>query len=185
MTHQTLSSYLDQFDVGLFETMEMVKELDFFKDYPPDMLDQLFITLYGDQWISWKIEDKTLIELSVMLIGQFGDKWNDLYTWFNVEHPFNASSVDNIEETVSINTSGEQTSNSTDYESAYNVDEFAPLNKSDSDVTDLTDSERTRSYKQTRESLQALTIRRSMIEREVLTQGVFKDVKQFICLGIY
>lgn len=185
MKYQTLNSYLSQFDKGLFETMLLVKELDFFKDYPPDMLDKLFITLHGDKWISWNIQDKTLIELSVMLIGQYGNKWNDLYKWFNIEHPFNASSVDNIEETISTNTSGEQSTNLTEYESAYNVDEFAPLNKSDSDITDLTDSERTRSYKQTRESLQALTIRRSIIEREVLTQGVFKDVKQFICLGVY
>ena len=170
---------------GIFSAIHTVKELSFFTEYPPADLDMLLNTLHGQKIVTPSLIDKSALQVAVMLVTQYEKKWNDLYTWFNIEHPFNASSVDNIEETISTISNAGSDSNSINFESAFNDDSYVPSNKNESGVDELTETDRTRTYKQTRESLQAMTIRQSMLERAVFNDYILNDIKHFMCLGVY
>lgn len=170
---------------GLFETMHLMNELPFFNDYPPEQVDLLFQVMFSNKVVSSVFHEKSMIETATILILRFSEKWNGLYTWFNIEHPFNASSVDDFEETINISNTNDRTTTNTEFESAYNSDNFVNVGKNESVGGDLFDGERTRKHKQTRQSLQALTIRRSMLEKEVFIDNVFKDIINMLCLAVY
>lgn len=170
---------------GLFVAMENIKPLPFFADYTPVELDELFHSMYDNRIVSKAFNDKTNIEVVVQLIMRFSSKWDELYTWFNLEHPFNASSVTILEETTTTLNKDNSEGENINMESAYNVDGFTNSDKTMTSNTNLGETDVTKTNKQTRESLQAMTIRRSMLEKEVFIDNVFKDVVTMLCLSIY
>lgn len=171
--------------IGLFETMHSINELPFFNDYPPDKVDLLFQSMFNNKTVSSVFHEKSMIETVTILVLRFGEKWNSLYQWFNINHPLNASSVDDFEETINVINTNDRNTTNTEFESAYNSDNFVNAGKNESVEGDLFNGERIRTHKQTRQSLQALTIRRSMLEKEVFIDNIFKDIVNMLCLAVY
>lgn len=171
--------------IGLFEVMHSINELPFFNDYPPDKVDILFQSMFNNKTLSSVFHEKSMIETVTILVLRFGEKWNGLYQWFNINHPLNASSIDDFEETINVLNTNDRNTTNTEFESAYNSDNFVNAGKNESVEGDQFTGERTRTHKQTRQSLQALTIRRSMLEKEVFIDNVFKDIVNMLCLAVY
>lgn len=170
---------------GLFVTMEHIMSIPFFSDYTALELDELFHSMYDDRYVSKAFKDKTTIEVATQLILRFSSKWNELYTWFNLEHPFNASSVTIFEESITTTNQDSSDREDINMESAYNVDGFTNSDKTMTSNSNTGETDVTKTNKQTRESLQAMTIRRSMLEKEVFIDNVFRDVVNMLCLAIY
>lgn len=170
---------------GLFETLRNIVEFDFFKDYPPDELDLLFNLMFDNRVVSSVFHEKSMIETATVLALRFKGKWNDLYSWFNIEHPFNASSVETYSELSSSLDNREVSNDKVNMESAYNSNDFVNESKVTDVNSDTSNSSSDKSFTRTRESLQALTIRKSMIEKEVFIDGIFRDIITMICLAVY
>lgn len=170
---------------GLFTRVQYVMELPFFEKYTALELDDLFLDMYGERTISKAYRDKTTTEVAIQLVLRFSHKWNELFEWFMLEHPFNASSVETYSETINDNTINTSDGETTNLDSAYNTDEFVNSDKSTNLNTTQTENERTREHTRTRESLQAMTIRRSMISKEVFVDNIFQDTITMICLMVY
>ena len=171
--------------VGLFETLNSIIEFEFFQDYPPDELDLLFNLMFDNRVVSSVFHEKSMIETVTVLALRFKGKWNDLYTWFNINHPFNASSVETYSELVKSLDEREISNDKVNMESAYNSNDFVNESKVTDVSNDSGDSSTDKSFTRTRESLQALTIRKSMIEKEVFIDGIFRDIITMICLAVY
>lgn len=174
---------LDKPDI--FQTMFELKPLNFMVDYPPETLSLLFKRLYGRRILTPDLEDCSAIELAMILLSQYSNKWDKAYEAFTLDYPINASSIRTTVDT--FNSEDEQLNDEStiNKESAYNSDTLLDSDGQERTQTVSNNKTQTRENVLTNTSIIAINHRLSLLERSIIVNVVAEDIAKTSCLAVY
>lgn len=170
---------------NLFEVMNGISELPFLLEHSTDDLELVFKVTQGDRVLNVAYQQLSVSEVAQILLMRYLTKWNQITELFELEYPVDTNSMVTETETILDDGLQIQTDEVINKESAFNDDEFVNLDsRSDSSNRD-TENNRSRTFEQSRKSLQAIMLRKSILEKDVLLDVIFKDIANEITLSIY
>lgn len=171
---------------NIFEVMNTISPLPFLSD---DMtVDNLLLSFkltYGDRLMPSAYNLITTNEAATLLIMRYYRNWQDVTELFNIEYPMDVNSIVTEIESVTDNSSINQTDEAINKESAYNDTDFIDVDSRTDTTNKDTENNRERTYEQSRKSLQAMMLRRTMLEKEVLLDVVFRNMANEMTLSVY
>lgn len=171
---------------NIFEVMNIISPLPFLND---DMtVDNLLLSFkltYGDRLMPSAYNLITINEAATLLIMRYYKNWKDVTELFNVDYPMDVNSIVTETETISDDSSINQTDETINKESAYNDIDFIDVDNRTDTTNKDTENNRERTYEQSRKSLQAMMLRRTMLEKEVLLDVVFRNMANEMTLSVY
>lgn len=171
---------------NIFEVMNTISPLPFLSaDMTVDNLLLSFKLNYGDRLMPSAYDLITVNEAASLLIMRYYKNWQDVTELFNIEYPMDVNSIVTETEIVSDSGAINQTDETINKESAYNDIDFIDVDSRTDTTNKDTENNRERTYEQSRKSLQAMMLRRTMLEKEILLDVVFRNMANEMTLSIY
>lgn len=171
---------------NIFEVMNTISPLPFLSaDMTVDNLLLSFKLNYGDRLMPSAYDLITVNEAASLLIMRYYKNWQDVTELFNIEYPMDVNSIVTETEIVSDSGSINQTDEAINKESAFNDIDFIDVDSRTDTTNKNTENNRERTYEQSRKSLQAMMLRRTMLEKEILLDVVFRNMANEMTLSIY
>lgn len=185
MMHKTFNEWQQGKD-NIFEVMNTISPLPFLSaDMTVDNLLLSFKLNYGDRLMPSAYDLITVNEAASLLIMRYYKNWQDVTELFNIEYPMDVNSIVTETEIVSDSGAINQTDETINKESAYNDIDFIDVDSRTDTTNKDTENNRERTYEQSRKSLQAMMLRRTMLEKDVLLDVVFRNMANEMTLSIY
>lgn len=185
MMHKTFNEWQQGKD-NIFEVMNTISPLPFLSaDMTVDNLLLSFKLNYGDRLMPSAYDLITVNEAASLLIMRYYKNWQDVTELFNIEYPMDVNSIVTETEIVSDSGAINQTDETINKESAYNDIDFIDVDSRTDTTNKDTENNRERTYEQSRKSLQAMMLRRTMLEKEILLDVVFRNMANEMTLSIY
>lgn len=185
MNNKTFNEW-QQGKENIFEVMNNISPLPFLtSDMTVDNLLLSFKLNYGDRLMPSAYDLITVNEAATLLIMRYYKNWQDVTELFNVEYPMDVNSIVTETEIVSDSGAINQTDETINKESAYNDIDFIDVDSRTDTTNKDTENNRERTYEQSRKSLQAMMLRRTMLEKEILLDVVFRNMANEMTLSIY
>lgn len=183
----------------LFYELNSIKELDFLQNVDPETIDLLYIFRYGNRRLSESTKrdyDNVLLSISMM----YTKKWNDLYKLFLKDIPldynYKVKTTETIKDVGKVDSDNNTTVTDTNKKdvSAYNEDDFVPLDKDERIETTTGGNKQTSNNDRVRE----LTTEGNnsnilydyekylvYLEEKFLLDIVFNDINKMITINVF